>query len=137
MAGRKDSSGDWSNTANLIERFAEMCIFPGSERHLRQGLDNGGAGCITATANINAAGAHAVWDAWKDGAGDLDARDEALIAVRGAIEAYPVIPAQKFLLARHRHDAEWLHVRPPLLDLDERNGAVLLESLANLDFTLD
>ena len=33
MAGRKDSSGDWSNTANLIERFPEMCIFPGSERN--------------------------------------------------------------------------------------------------------
>lgn len=137
IAGLKDSSGDWSNTADLIERFPEMCIFPGSERYLRQGLDNGGAGCITATANVNAAGARAVWDAWKDAAGDLDARDEMLVAVRGAIEAYPLIPAQKFLLARHRKDPQWLRVRPPLLDLDDSDGAALLESLAKLDFKLD
>jgi 4-hydroxy-tetrahydrodipicolinate synthase len=63
IAGLKDSSGDWSNTADLIERFPEMSIFPGSERYLLQGLRHGGAGCITATANVNAAGARGVWDA--------------------------------------------------------------------------
>ncbi len=137
IAGLKDSSGDWSNTADLIERFPEMCIFPGSERFLLQGLHHGGAGCITATANVNAAGARGVWDAWADNAEDLDARDQDMIAARTVIEAYPAIPAQKFLLARHRKDPQWQRVRPPLLDLDERQGAELQESLAKIDFALD
>jgi len=136
IAGLKDSSGDWSNTADLIERFPEMSIFPGSERFLRQGLDHGGAGCITATANVNAAGARRVWDAWTDNSDELDGSDQHMIAVRIAIEAYPVIPAQKFLLARHRKDAEWRRVRPPLLDLDDRQGVALSEALAKVDFEL-
>jgi len=137
IAGLKDSSGDWSNTADLIERFPDMSIFPGSERFLRQGLDHGGAGCITATANVNAVGARGVWDAWTDNSEELDARNEQMIAVRTAIEAHPVIPAQKFLLARHRNDPEWRRVRPPLLDLDEGQGAELLASLAKVGFDLN
>ncbi|NIM28917.1 MAG: dihydrodipicolinate synthase family protein [Gammaproteobacteria bacterium] len=137
IAGLKDSSGDWSNTADLIERFPEMCIFPGSERYLLDGLRHGGAGCITATANVNPSGARGVWDAWASGSNDLEARNDRMIQVRTAIEAYPPIPAQKFLIARHRNDPAWRRVRPPLLDLDDRQGAELLESLAKLDFTLD
>jgi 4-hydroxy-tetrahydrodipicolinate synthase len=137
IAGLKDSSGDWSNTEDLIDRFPEMSIFPGSERFLRKGLEHGGAGCITATANVNAAGARAVWNAWADNAETLDGLDARMIAARTAIEAYPVIPAQKFLLARHRNDPQWQRVRPPLLDLDERQGAELLASLAKIDFALD
>ena len=137
IAGLKDSSGDWSNSADLIERFPEMCIFPGSERYLLQGLHHGAAGCITATANVNAAGARGVWDAWADNAEDLDARDSDMIAARTAIEVYPVIPAQKFLLARHRKDPKWRRVRPPLLDLDEQEGAELLAALARIDFDLN
>jgi 4-hydroxy-tetrahydrodipicolinate synthase len=136
IAGLKDSSGDWANTADLIERFPEIAIFPGSERYLLQGLRNGGAGCITATANVNAAGARGVWDAWSGGAEDLESRNEHMVAVRTAIEAYPVIPAQKFLLAGHHGDPAWRRVRPPLLDLDDKQGAELLESLAKLDFSL-
>jgi 4-hydroxy-tetrahydrodipicolinate synthase len=137
IAGLKDSSGDWSNTADLINRFPEMSIFPGSERYLRQGLQHGGAGCITATANVNAAGARAVWDAWADNSEELDTIDQDMIAARTAIEAYPVIPAQKFLLARHRKDPQWRRVRPPLLDLEDRQGAELLAALAKVDFSLD
>ena len=137
IAGLKDSSGDWANTADLIERFPEMCIFPGSERYLLQGLHHGGAGCITATANVNAAGARGVWDAWADNAEDLDTRDRDMIAARTVIEAYPAVPAQKFLLARHRKDPQWQRVRPPLLDLDEGQGEELLKSLAKIDFDLN
>ncbi len=137
IAGLKDSSGDWSNTADLIERFPEMSIFPGSERYLRQGLQHGGAGCITATANVNAAGARGVWDSWADNGEDLGSRDERMIGVRTALEAYPVIPAQKYLLARQRKDPHWQRVRPPLLDLDDQQGAALVQSLANIDFRLD
>ena len=136
IAGLKDSSGDWSNTADLIERFPDMSIFPGSERFLRQGLEHGGAGCITATANVNAAGARAVWDAWSENSTELDTRNEQLLAVRTVIEAYPVIPAQKYLLAQYRNDPQWRRVRPPLLDLDTTQGTALSKALTKIDFKL-
>lgn len=137
IAGLKDSSGDWSNTAQLIERFPRMAIFPGSERFLLRGLREGGAGCITATANVNAAAVRGVWDAYIAKSAEVEARDARMVAVRDAIERYPVIPAQKFLLARQHGDPEWRHVRPPLLDFDDRAGTELLSTLAKLGFSLD
>src|SRR6266513_6549340 len=56
VVGLKDSSGDWNNTAALLERFPDFAIFPGSEVFLRDGLRHGGAGCITATGNVNVTG---------------------------------------------------------------------------------
>ena len=42
VKGVKDSSGDWSNTEMLIERFPELAIFPGAETLLLPGLEAGG-----------------------------------------------------------------------------------------------
>ena len=47
IAGVKDSSGDWSNTRMMLDRFPHLAIFPGSETFLLDGLRAGGAGCIT------------------------------------------------------------------------------------------
>ena len=54
VAGAKDSSGDWSNTKAYIDNFASdgFDVFPGAETFLLQGMQNGGAGCISATANV-------------------------------------------------------------------------------------
>src|SRR5712691_6616814 len=53
VVGLKDSSGDWNNTAALLERFPDFAVFPGSEVFLLDGLRKGGGGCITATGNVN------------------------------------------------------------------------------------
>jgi 4-hydroxy-tetrahydrodipicolinate synthase len=137
IAGLKDSSGDWANTADLIERFPEMGIFPGSERFLLQGLRAGGAGCITATANVNPAEIRGVYDAFENDAADADDRNRRIIDVRTALEAYPPIPAQKFLIARASNDPAWRRVRPPMLDLSDEEGRSLLNALENLEFRLE
>ena len=41
MVGLKDSSGDWNNTAALLERFPGFAVFPGSEVFLLDGLRKG------------------------------------------------------------------------------------------------
>ncbi len=58
IAGIKDSSGDWSNTQAMLERFQprEFDVFAGSETFLLATLRGGGAGCITATGNVNPSG---------------------------------------------------------------------------------
>ncbi len=134
VAGVKDSSGEWSNTRMMLERFPGLAIFPGSETFLLDGLRAGGAGCITATSNVNAAGVRAVFDAWRAGHEDADARQAATTAIRRAIDRHPGIPAQKFLLARCRSDPAWRAVRPPMTALDDEAGRDLLSALSATEF---
>ena len=135
VAGVKDSSGDWSNTRMMLERFPELAVFPGSEVFLLDGLRTGGAGCITATSNINAAGARAVFDAWQDDDPDSAAtRQAAATAVRRAIDRHPGIPAQKYLIAHYRRDPAWRAVRPPMSALTDDAGRDLLDALAGTEF---
>ena len=135
VAGVKDSSGDWSNTRMMLDRFPRLAIFPGSEVFLLDGLRAGAAGCITATSNVNAAGARSIFDAWERA--DATAADEkqaAATAVRRAIDRHPGIPAQKYLIAHYRNDPGWRTVRPPLAALDEDAGRALLDALAGTEF---
>ena len=134
IAGMKDSSGDWSNTRTMLDRFPHLAIFPGSETFLLDGLRAGGAGCITATSNVNAAGARAIFDAWNDGGDDADAKQAEATAVRHAIERHPGIPAQKFLVAHHRKDSAWRSVRPPMMALGDDEGRELLRALDKTGF---
>ena len=134
VAGVKDSSGDWSNTRMMLDRFPDLAIFPGSEVFLLDGLRAGAAGCITATSNVNAAGARAVFDAWESGHGDPDARQAAATTIRRVIDRYPGIPAQKYLIAHYRNDPAWRTVRPPLVALDDGAGRDLLATLADTEF---
>ena len=41
VVGLKDSSGDWNNTAALLDRFPGFAVFPGSEVFLLDGLQEG------------------------------------------------------------------------------------------------
>ena len=59
IAGMKDSSGDWNNTKTFLDAFAagssDFDVFVGSETFLLANMRNGGAGTISATANVNPA----------------------------------------------------------------------------------
>src|SRR5215468_10537770 len=63
IAGMKDSSGDWNNAKTFLDAFAETAgpartgfdVFVGSESFLLANMRNGGAGTISATANVNPA----------------------------------------------------------------------------------
>ena len=134
VVGLKDSSGDWSNTEALLKAFPGFATFSGSEVFLLDNLRGGGAGSITATGNVNLAAIRALYDAWQsDGA---DALQSEITEVRKAIQAFPMIPALKAILASHHNDMGWQTVRPPLLDLEAAQVAELLNSLQTHDFAL-
>src|SRR5207237_3541904 len=65
VVGLKDSSGDWSNTAALLDRFPGFAIFPGSEVFLLDALRKGGAGCITASGSVSVPGMRKGYDDWQ------------------------------------------------------------------------
>jgi 4-hydroxy-tetrahydrodipicolinate synthase len=134
VAGMKDSSGDWNNTQAMLEAFARrgFAVFAGSERFLLATLRGGGAGCITATANVNAAAIARLFERWKSP--EADAMQEALNAVRGAIEKRPIIPALKAIVAHGSGDAAWRTVRPPLVELSADEASALREQLRQAGF---
>ncbi|HEY5789243.1 MAG TPA: dihydrodipicolinate synthase family protein [Gammaproteobacteria bacterium] len=128
LAGIKDSSGDWAHTARLLAEFPQLAVFPGSEAFLLDGLRHGGAGCITATGNVNPAGIRAVFAQWQSAG--AEALQERAGAVRRSVQAYPLIAAVKALLARIHAAPGWARVRPPLEALPQQRVAALCAEAA-------
>ncbi len=134
VVGLKDSSGDWQNTAALLERYPGFAVFHGSEVFLLAGLRKGAAGCITATGNINVRGIRRVWENWRGQ--EADALQAEITLLRQTMQAYPMVPALKRVVAHFRNDPNWAFVRPPMLPLGAAQSAALLADLAKLGFAL-
>ena len=136
VVGMKDSSGDWAHTQAMIEAFAGsgFAVFAGSERFLLQDLRAGGAGCITASANVNPAAIARLYHEWRSPG--ADALQEGLDAVRGTLERYPVVPALKAILAQGTADDAWRTVRPPLVELPAEGASALRAELARRGFVM-
>jgi 4-hydroxy-tetrahydrodipicolinate synthase len=136
IAGMKDSSGDWNNTKKFLDAFAKsgFDIFPGSESFLLAGLRNGGAGCISATANVNPAAIDRLYREWRKP--DAEAQQEALNVVRKTVGQYVMIPALKAVVAHFANDPQWATVRPPLTELTAAQAKKVVDDLAKLDFDM-
>src|SRR5271155_1068968 len=124
VVGLKDSSGDWGNTAALLDRYPGFAVFPGSEVFLLDALRRGGAGCITATGNINAAGIAKLYANWQGP--QADALQAEITTVRKAMQASPRVPALKQVVAPFHDDPAGAAVRPPMLPLDQTQSASLI-----------
>lgn len=137
VIGMKDSSGDWDNTRELLE-IEDFIVYPGSELPLLDALERGAPGCISATANLNAAAIASVIEAYDQGRSD-EARElhGALQRFRETVQDYGPIPAQKCLLAIATGDARWANVRPPLTAMPDGAGRDLADLLQReFDFVL-
>ena len=134
VVGLKDSSGDWSNTAALLERFPGFAVFPGSEVFLLDGLRKGAVGCITASGNVNVPGIKKVYDNWRDP--QAEASQAEITTLRKALQAYPMVPALKRIVAHYHNDPNWAAVRPPLVPLDRAQSTALIGDLGRIGFSL-
>lgn len=110
IVGIKDSTGDTDHLTQFCRELEGISVFAGSEALLRYGLDEGGAGCISATANVTSRLARTVYD------GDKSAADR-MIRTRKALEALPLVPALKRILADAHEEPAWRALRPPLTPL--------------------
>src|SRR5262250_2951089 len=135
-AGMKDSGGDWKNTQTFLDAFATsgFDVFAGSETFLLQNMRNRGAGCISATANVNPGPIARLFDTWR--AADADAQQARLDVIRGVFQRFPMIPALKSAIAHHGGDAGWSPVRPPLVALTEAQAKALAAELEQQRFTM-
>jgi 4-hydroxy-tetrahydrodipicolinate synthase len=135
VVGLKDSSGDWSNTAALLDRcYPGFAVFPGSEVFLLDGLRKGAVGCITASGNVNVPGIKKVYDNWRGP--QADALQAEITTLRNALQAYPMVPALKRVVAHYHKDPAWAAVRPPLVPLSQAQSAALIADLGKLGYAL-
>ena len=135
VAGIKDSSGDWSNTQNMLdEKWDNFSIFAGSESFLLKTMQNGGAGCISATANINPKKIFDVYKNWKK-SDSIDLQEE-LNSLRNIVQSYPLIPALKCIVSHFYEDKNWGILRPPLTGLNLSDSKKLIDELNAINFNL-
>ncbi|WP_280562481.1 dihydrodipicolinate synthase family protein [Chromohalobacter sp. 48-RD10] len=137
IAGIKDSGGNWAHTQALVERFGgeDFAVYAGSERFLLDTLRAGGAGCISATANVNPAAIVELARRWQEE--DADACQQGLNVVRDLFEEHQLIPAMKAATAYFSGMEDWRRLRPPLVELDDQRAVELVSSLKAMGFRME
>jgi 4-hydroxy-tetrahydrodipicolinate synthase len=108
IAGLKDSSGDLKFSREATTVAPDFDVFPSSEAVLLEARDGPFAGCISATANLNA---DLCARAYRGG--DRAALDAA-VAIRGLFDGKPLVAGVKALLAHIHGDPALAAVKPPL-----------------------
>ena len=116
VVGIKDSGGDFANTKAVLDNVPGLTVFVGSEKFLKANLEAGGAGTITATANVNA---REIRKAYEERSEEAQARIDR---VRSIFQQFPMIPALKAHLKMGRG-------RPPLVELSAEQRSRLSEQL--------
>jgi len=136
-AGIKDSSGDWNNMLDMVQNVPELMVYTGTETLLLDILREGGAGCITATANLIVPECQHVFQAWKNGRSEVaDQAQKYLTSLRKTLESYPFVSELKSLLAAQKNSEEWDHMLPPFAHLPDEQVEELTEQIKVLGLDL-
>ena len=123
LAGLKDSSGDMAYARGLAVDIGALDVFPSTEAALIEARNGIFAGCISASANVNAA---LCSDAY------LNANHEALrkaVAIRNRLTEEPLIAAVKATLSAILGYESLSRLLPPLTALEPQRAARLITEL--------
>ena len=120
IVGLKDSSGDMAYAREAAGIAKDFDVFPSTEACLIEARTGIFAGCISATANLNADLCQRAWST-----GDTAALDGA-VTIRKLFDGKPLVSGVKATLAHIHNDAGWARVAPPLsaFSAADRAGAV-------------
>ncbi len=135
VVGMKDSSGDVNNMISVANKFPEFSVFSGSDELLLPLIKAGGAGCITACANIGSLLAYEVYQGFKKGL-DISLQHKTLSSLRATVVKYPLSTALKTLMARHADNDSWLNIRAPLMRLSKSDCDNLYKSFDSIEFSI-
>lgn len=133
IAGIKDSSGDFSNMAAMVEQIPDFQVFAGTEKYLLDILKIGGAGCISATANVTIPLAQEVFHLWKNKK-EARQKNDYMVKVRTSFEGLPFSGALKTYLSHITGNKKWRKVRLPNELLTRKDLHQLMKRLEELDF---
>jgi 4-hydroxy-tetrahydrodipicolinate synthase len=126
IVGLKDSSGDMAYAREMVKVAAGFDVFPSTEAVLLEARSGAFAGCISATANLNA---DLCARAWRSG--DVGALDAA-VGIRKLFDGKQLVPGVKATLAHIHRDAAWARVQPPLAAFPATDQAAVLAGYDSL-----
>ena len=108
IVGLKDSSGDMNYAREAAAISKSFDVFPSTEAVLLDARAGAFAGCISATANLNADLCQLAWSK-----GDKAALDRA-VTIRKLFDGKPLVSGVKALLAHIHGDPALARMKPPL-----------------------
>src|ERR1041385_7345628 len=120
IVGLKDSSGDMVYAREAAAIAPGFRVFPSTEAALPEARSGPFAGCISATANLNADLCARAWSK-----GDSAAL-EAAVTIRKLFDGKPLVSGVKALLAHIHGDAGLSRVRPPLTPFSAADRAAVV-----------
>ncbi len=131
IAGVKDSSGDWDNTAEMLKLSPQLAIMVGHEPYIPLLLRSGGVGTICGVANVRPDLIRRLHDS--AGKPNEAALVDAVTKICTLVTDVPFVPAIKALIADQSGDKRWLNVRPPLVAASEAECRRLVAAVKALD----
>ena len=136
-AGTKDSSGNWENMLSITNNVPDFMVYSGTETLLLNILREGGAGCITASANLLAPECQLVYQAWRnDQQNTAEQVQKELNVLRKALESYQFVSELKGLMAEHTGSEHWQEMLPPFIPLLPSQVRELSEKINDLGLNL-
>src|SRR6202044_4212091 len=108
IVGLKDSSGDMAYAREAASISPRFKVFPSTEAALPEARSGPFAGCISATANLNA---DLCARAYRTG--DAAALAEA-VAIRKLFDGKALVPGIKALVGHIHDEPQWARMAPPL-----------------------
>jgi 4-hydroxy-tetrahydrodipicolinate synthase len=120
IAGLKDSSGEMAYAREVAAIDPDFSVFPSTEAVLLEARTGIFAGCISATANLNADLCARAFHG-----GDAAAH-EAAIAIRKLFDGRPLVAGVKALLAHIHNDIGWAAMMPPLATFPAADRAAVI-----------
>ncbi|HMF26385.1 MAG TPA: dihydrodipicolinate synthase family protein [Pseudolabrys sp.] len=120
IVGLKDSSGDMAFARAAAALSSDFAVFPSTEACLIEARFGAFAGCISATANLNADLCARAW-----GQGDSAALDAA-VTIRKLFDGKPLVSGVKALLAHIHSDPALARVKPPLAQFSAADRASVI-----------
>ena len=136
-AGIKDSSGNWENMLSITYNVPDFMVYSGTETLLLNILREGGAGCITASANLLAPECQLVYQAWRnDQQNTAEQVQKELNVLRKALESYQFVSELKGLMALHTGSEHWQEMLPPFIPLLPSQVRELSEKINDLGLNL-
>jgi 4-hydroxy-tetrahydrodipicolinate synthase len=132
FAGIKDSSHDADLARNLGEKFgSDLVVLTGTDSYLQLAMQNKGAGCITAPANIISPDLREVWDFINDGKDSSEAQAR-IKSQRDILDKYPPFPPTLKALLHRLHGFPRWAVRAPLESISREMEELIVQEFEGL-----
>jgi len=135
--GIKDSSGDLDNFINIVQNIPDFMVFPGTESFLLETLRLGGAGCISATANLSSQQCQSVYLAWRNDQNDkAELHQKNLSNLRIVLEKHSFVSGLKSIFANKKNSEVWRHMLPPFSLLKSKEVRLIEDKIKELGLNL-